>query len=205
MIVDDREVKRVINKGRKFFPDLVKARLEVGDVVEGSVVFERKEIEDFCSSVISGRVFSQAQNMRLNYENCYIIIIGDFEKVRNNRYINFTIDQFIGAMASLTTKYGCSCLRVDNQTQYWKLIKAILSKTGEKPTQREKRVKKVKGNSAVACLCGVPNLGEKKARALLRRFKTIENVCKASEEDLCTVNGIGIKRARNIRKVLCGE
>ena len=54
----------------------------------------------------------------------------------------------------------------------------------------------------VECL---PNVGPKIALALLRKFKTIENMAKASERELMEVEKIGKKKAKFIKKALSEE
>ena len=49
--------------------------LEIGDYVVNDVIVERKTVSDFISSMISGRLTSQLENMR-QYENRLLIIEG---------------------------------------------------------------------------------------------------------------------------------
>lgn len=47
---------------------------------------------------------------------------------------------------------------------------------------------------------GIDGIGEKKRKALLKEFGSIENIKRATEEDLAKVDGIGIKRAKKIKE-----
>lgn len=46
----------------------------------------------------------------------------------------------------------------------------------------------------------IEGIGEKKRKALLKEFGSVENIKRASEEDLAKVDGIGIKRAKKIKE-----
>ena len=48
----------------------------------------------------------------------------------------------------------------------------------------------------------IEGIGEKKRKALFQKFGTLENIKRASEEELATVEGIGKKRARQIKEFL---
>jgi Fanconi anemia group M protein len=52
---------------------------------------------------------------------------------------------------------------------------------------------------------GLPGVGAKNARALLEHFCTIENLACAHEDELCEVEGIGKKRAREIKRLISAE
>ncbi len=47
---------------------------------------------------------------------------------------------------------------------------------------------------------GIDGIGEKKRKAILKEFGSIENIKRATEEDLAKVDGIGIKRAKKIKE-----
>ncbi|HIQ10110.1 MAG TPA: DEAD/DEAH box helicase, partial [Euryarchaeota archaeon] len=51
----------------------------------------------------------------------------------------------------------------------------------------------------------LPFVGPKLAKQLLKHFGTVERVFTASERELATVEGIGQKRAKEIRRVLTEE
>jgi ERCC4-type nuclease len=75
---DDREsgelIKSLEKVGIYCFPE----RLKVGDYVdeELSLCFEYKTINDFCLSIIDGRIESQIEKMKSTYKNNFVIISG---------------------------------------------------------------------------------------------------------------------------------
>jgi ERCC4-type nuclease len=51
----------------------------------------------------------------------------------------------------------------------------------------------------------LPMIGPKLAKTLLNHFGTIEKLAAASEDDLKAVSGLGEKRAKLIRALICYE
>jgi Fanconi anemia group M protein len=201
VLIDDREPKKVIHKGREFFPDLTVARLEVGDIVENNIAIERKTALDFAGSVNDHRIFEQAYNMNANYDHSFVIMTGSYEDIRRNRYCNgFSVNRFIGAMADLLMFYNTPVLRVETEPMLWRYCQSIFKKANGDAPIKIKKVKRGKGDVRIGVLCGVPNIGEKRARNLLKIY-TIHELCHATVDDLTTVNGIGKKRAKNIKEV----
>jgi len=92
------------SQGEKHFSEIEVKKLPVGDVIYKNICIERKEINDFISSITGkGRVFQQARNMVANFpsENCYVIIVGKQQAAVFNKKIRFSVDQFLAAQASL--------------------------------------------------------------------------------------------------------
>jgi Fanconi anemia group M protein len=54
-------------------------------------------------------------------------------------------------------------------------------------------------------ISALSNIGIVTARNLLRRFKTVEGILAASEDELMEVEHVGEKTAEHIRKVLSAE
>src|SRR3990167_7160517 len=74
--IDDREHELITEFIRQGLPFEVK-RLEVGDVVLGRAVVERKEAQDFISSIVDGRLVNQIKNMQENFEKVCLVIHGE--------------------------------------------------------------------------------------------------------------------------------
>jgi len=53
-------------------------------------------------------------------------------------------------------------------------------------------------------ICSLPNINEKRGKALLEEFGSVQGVLNASEDDLQHVYKIGEKTAKGIREVLEG-
>jgi len=83
VVVDKREEKSGVPKILlKLGVSLRYEFLEVGDyLLPGDILIERKEVGDFLSSLLDGRLFDQASNLVEVSENPTILIEGDFSKI----------------------------------------------------------------------------------------------------------------------------
>jgi Fanconi anemia group M protein len=177
-----------------------KRNLEVGDFVcSQRVVIERKTHSDFISSIIDGRVFDQAKNLKDNFENPVIIIEG-----YSTREINE--NAFKAAIATLVVDYRISLINTKNpldtaQTIYWIAKKEqeetkhkLAFKIGKKPEDAKKMKEFIAS--------GIPGISTVLSKRLLEHFGSVEKIFVAKEEDLRAVKGIGEKLAKKIRKIL---
>ena len=202
VVCDYRECE-VIEQLKRIGAKVNEQALTVGDfVVSDRVSIERKTHSDFIGSVINGRVFEQAKNLKENFAKPIIVIEGS-----SNRQINE--NALKAAIASLLIDFGVSMLATKNPQDtaraiYWIAKKEqgdggreIVIKVGKKP----KEVKRLQE----FIVCGIPGVSTITARKLLNHFGTVENLFVASEEELKKVKGIGKKLAEKIRKVLTAK
>jgi len=121
--VDDREPEEIFNEFDKLQFAYLKKRLEVGDVVFGDLVIERKEIKDYVSSLFDGRLKSQVERMK-DFKKKFIIVVGnliELDRVEN-------LNPILANMASIGVRSGVNILAVDDNLQYCKLVKYIIEK-----------------------------------------------------------------------------
>ncbi len=204
--IDDREPDKLCKKAEKIIPGIEKKRLKVGDIVcnERSIVIERKEVRDFAQSLQDRRIYRQVNNMKENYENCYVIIIGDFLSVLKNKYIHFNTKQLIGGMASIAVRYNIPVIRVDNNSQFLQLSKAIIEKSDGKKVDEEKIVLQTHRTKDVNLniLTCIPGIGPGHAKRILENYDSVGEICNTSVEDLMKIKGVGKQKAENIKKWL---
>ena len=204
VLVDDREPKNVIEKGFEFFSDLTVARLDVGDVVNGNIAIERKKANDFASSINNKRMINQIVNLKANFEIPILIITGSYNDVATNRHQDMSAARYRSEIDQIKLLYRIPVFEIpksENEEKFWKKCDWIFRKSKITPSSTVQRVAKYNGDERVAVLCGITGLGEKRAKAILKQFPKIKNICSASIEDLTTVKGIGKNRARRIKKV----
>ena len=212
ILIDDREPSKIIDKAKKTWKDVEVAHLPVGDIVclENNVAIERKEVSDFASSVrakkgmSTGRIFGQVANMVDNFSNNHVIIVGNFSKVSKSPHVRFTIDQFLGARASITARNKVPVHVVDNNSQFFKLCSALIRKSdGEvKDLSTVTRSLPTGGDVIASAISAVPSVGPKRALAITTHFgfEHIIDYCNLSEEELREVPGIGFVQASNIKR-----
>ena len=200
VVVCDFREKEVIEHLKKLGAVVNERGLEVGDFVcSDRVSVERKSHSDFISSIIDGRIFEQAKNLRENFEKPIVIIEG-----YSNRQINE--NALKGAIASLILDFGVSLLTTRNpfdtaKTIFWFAKReqsekkaSIGIKVGKKPKEMRRLQEFI--------VAGIPGVSLTIAKRLLERFGSVEKIFTADETELREVKGIGESLAKKIRKIL---
>jgi len=202
IFVDEKESRNAIADVLRETGAVVRVKtLPVGDfIISERAVIERKTRSDFESSIIDGRLFNQAENMIDNFDKCIVIIEGENFEERVNR------NALLGAISALILDYGIQVFFTRDLEGTAEMIFALAKREqlGKEAVVRLKGSKKVhtmgeQQRMIVECL---PGVGPKLAVALLRKFKTIEKIARASEQELREVEKIGKKKAKLIKKAL---
>ncbi|MEM5829731.1 MAG: ERCC4 domain-containing protein [Candidatus Aenigmatarchaeota archaeon] len=174
--------------------------LECGDFVcSKRVVIERKSYDDFISSIIDGRIFEQASELKKNFEKPIILMEGYSTRKINENSLK-------AAIASLVIDFGISLISTRNELDtakiiYWIAKKeqeekkfALAFKVGKKPEDKEKIKEFI--------VSSIPGISTVLSKRLLEKFGSVEKVFSAGEDELRSVKGIGEKLAKKIRKIL---
>lgn len=202
IFVDEKESRGAVVDMLKGLGAIVKVKtLPVGDfIISERAVIERKSMGDFENSIIDGRLFKQAENMIDNFEKCVVIIEGEGFEERVNR------NALLGAISALILDYGIQVFFTRDLEGTAEMVFALAKREqlGKKIDVRLKGNKKAyslaqQQQMIVECL---PMVGPKLAKALLKKFKTVENIVKASEQELREVEKIGKIKAKAIKKIL---
>lgn len=173
--------------------ELSLAQLVVGDyIINDCIIVERKTNTDFVQSIMSGRLFKQCAGLRKTGMLPLIIVEGNPYKTS---YI--TPESIKGALLSITLSWQIPVIRSSGKEDTTSLLimaahqqlnpPQFIRKTGIKP--------KIRQNKRHYFVRNLPGVGPKLAINLLNRFKTIENIVLAGEDELMEVEGIGKKKA----------
>jgi DNA excision repair protein ERCC-4 len=175
-------------------------RLKVGDyLVDGRLVVERKTLLDLVSSIEDGRLFRQAIALAGSQPSPLLILEGrssDLGGIRMRR------EAVQGALVTVSVILGIPVLRAtDGQETARLLIFAArqIRRTARGAVHRPGSRPRGKRKLQFQILQGLPGVGPGRAGLLLDRFRTVEAVFTAAEEDLLGVEGIGKTTARKIR------
>ncbi len=179
VIVDAGE-ERLANELRKYL-NVVQKRLVVGDVVcSDRLVVERKSSFDFISSIFDGRLFKQAEKMRLFYEKPVFIIEGsiwDGERDKSKA----------GAIGSLITQFNANIIFSEGIEETG-LIIYELSKIEKGLGKKISFVnKKIYEDPVMNVLTSLPGIGEKRAKLLREKFRTLKDLFSADKKELCLI------------------
>ncbi|MBI3588629.1 hypothetical protein HY995_01660 [Candidatus Micrarchaeota archaeon] len=198
--IDDREAGgSAIHSLKRLGVEVEVRRLPAADfIISGRVGVERKTAADFESSVIDGRLFSQARDLKENFSSPLICVVGkNFERLdqRARR----------GALISLAVDYNIPVFFLESEES----LAAFLHQLAWREQMRPERTEKLNFNKraftreeqSLRVIEALPGVGPKLARELLSHFGSVENVFTAGEGELCEVEGIGEEKAREIRKL----
>jgi DNA excision repair protein ERCC-4 len=157
--------------------------LKIADYLIGQIAIERKTISDLISSMINKRLIQQLQQMQ-KYKQSILLIEGDINEIYNeNNNISKAIRGFI---LSIITNYQTPIIFTKDYKDTAKYL-ITLAKQQLKPSipiSFHSRIPKTKKEQKQYILEAFPNIGPKKAEALLKEFKNLHNTFNASEEEL---------------------
>jgi ERCC4-type nuclease len=178
--------------------------LPIGDIlVNDSVCFEHKTPSDLITSVFDGRLFTQVDTMKNNYDHSFVLISGSLTEVLEIAEI---VDRYSSILAAICSCYvrGCPIIFCNTLVNLSEVVKVL----GEKLTDGKVRSRPIEKTRMVDLklqfVCSLPNVNEVKGKALLKEFGSVQGVMNASEEELQRVYKIGEKTAKGIRAVLEG-
>ena len=177
--------------------------LKTGDyLINGSITVERKTCRDFCISIIDGRLFRQVARLKKEAPRPVLVIEGgnllhtgidiDENAVRG-ALVSVSICWYMPVIFSRDPKGTADFIEMAGR-QDLVFEKELWLRPGSKPKRDRRR--------QLYILQGLPEVGPKKALALLDHFGSIEKVVSASKEDLVSVPFIGDKTATAIRTIV---
>jgi len=200
VVICDYRERETIELLKKIGANVNVRSLEVGDFVcSQRIVIERKTHSDFVSSIIDGRIFEQAIDLKNNFEKPIVLIEGYSTREINENALKAVI-------ASLVVDYGISLINTKNpldtaKTIYWiarkdqeEMKHELAFKVGKKPEDRKKLKEFI--------VSGIPGVSTVLSKRLLEHFGSVEKIFAASEDEMRSVKGIGEKLAKRIRKIL---
>ena len=204
IVTDSRELGAMVTRELAKLGALVKSEtLQVGDfILSDRVVVERKEVDDFASSIIDGRLFQQAAKLKDSYSKPLIIVEG--ETLTGSGRVR--PEAMMGAYASLIMDYGIPIVWTQKPSETAQLMFAISRREQlqEKRTPRVMAVIKPRSlqEQQEFIVSSLPNIDNTRAKKLLATFHSPQRVFQASKEELMAVSGIGEKISEEIRRVV---
>jgi len=204
IFVDSREsnlADLLHNKGAK----VNLGALKTGDfILSEDVGCERKEISDFVSSLLDGRLFDQAKRMKETFTKPFFILEGDFNLFFSVR--NVQPSALFGSLAALVIDWGIPILFTKNKNETAELLLTVAKREQiEKKksiSARGSHKPQTITDSQQFFIEGLPQIGPEAAKSLLKHFGSPKDIANASIDELMKVEGIGDKRAELIRKIL---
>ena len=209
VVADDREKgSDVINYLRELGAKVYIRRLEIGDyIVADNVAFERKSANDFLSSVIDGRLFEQAINLKKAFQRGIIIIEGNLDKALMRREL--TKRHVLGALGALALM-GVSTVFTNDEEETAYLIFTIAKKLQVKEKRKviisSSKMKKIKGKTLreeqLSLLASLPGISYELAERILEVFGCPRKFFIAHPYEWKRVKGLGEKKIKRLIELL---
>jgi Fanconi anemia group M protein len=163
---------------------------------------ERKEVDDFASSIIDGRLFQQAAKLKDAYVKPLFIVEG--ENLTGSGRVR--PEAMMGAYASILIDYGIPIIWTQKPSETALLMFAI-SRREQIQDKRPPRIMTVVKPRTLQeeqefIISSLPHIDNTRAKKLLTSFHTPQRIFQASREELMSVSGIGEKISEEIRRVL---
>ena len=207
VLVDTREraspvVRELTNQNIK----VKTQQLEIGDyILSKDLAIERKTQEDFVRSIIDHRLLNQVQELKRNYKKPLIILEGD-----NDIYslMNMHPNAIRGMLTTITLIYNVPILYTKNPRDTTELILTLIKQIKKDSSYFESLPKKKPldlPKQQEYFISGLPGIGGKTAKELLKEFKTIQNIINASEADLKKVPKLGEKKVTKLKDLFSKE
>ncbi len=201
IIMDHRE-DHVFSELFSFMGATVKkAQLPIGDFIcSARCIVERKSRQDFESSVIDGRLFSQLPQLVENYPRVIVIVEGESDAERLSR------ESLLGTYVSIITDFGASIFFTRDKEKTAELVYAVAKheQLAKKQPMRlfAKRKALTLSQSQRAIVETFPMIGPKLAKNILQHFGNLDNLIRASIQELKQVEGMGDKRAKLVYETI---
>jgi ERCC4-related helicase len=207
IIVDHREYRSTVTRFLSTKDILITPQqLDVGDyVLSTRIGVERKNVDDYLSSLLEGKLFHQMKQLRDSYSRPILIIEGEGLLTRRN--IGHTA--IFGSIVSIIVDYGISIITTKNPHETADFL-YVIAKREQLDHKKDVAIRGEKWSMSLPehqqfMIEGLPNISVVLAKRLLHHFGSIYAIVNATEEELCQIQGIGKATAAEIIRLLHAE
>lgn len=208
----DTDTWPIISAAKEFFENLgfkvIVAELEIGDFIYNNVVFERKLISDFVSSVQNKHLQNQAYRMK-DFPYRFVLLEGDkysyIYDEHNYGKRQFSENHFNGAIAELTAIYNLNippCF--ETHTELFDFMYRVIKRLdpNRKPIDINWLFTKKRDIYSEYVLTGTKGISKIKAQQILTHY-TVDEVRNGDAKKIAKdIKGVGEKTILNIQKDL---
>lgn len=139
--IDDREPEmEILTMLENWNVTFERKRLNCGDYRYKNLIIERKTMDDFCSSILDGRLLNQTKNMLELQEQgaeCFIIIIGPV----SSRVANIHENCVFGKVCSLVYKHNIRVIMCETEFQFLYCLRNLCDKHDKKEGDKDEMQK----------------------------------------------------------------
>lgn len=171
-------------------------QLPVADYLIENIAIERKTVSDLKSSIINKRIFDQLAELK-QYPKHLLLVEGILNE---DLYTSGIHENALrGFLLSVALEYQTPIIFTHNEKDTAKYLCVLAKK--EPSAQLSIRASKIllsKEEQIQFILEGFPNIGPSKAKRLLEKFHTLNNIFQADEEELKEILGIRTKEFKSL-------
>jgi len=172
--------------------------LKVGDYIINNTAIERKTISDFINSMINKHLFKQLEELKQFPQNL-LIVEGETERFE----LSGTNPNAIkGFLLTIALKYKIPLIFTKDSKETALYLKILANKKEKLLSFKVTKRNLTKNEQLQFILESFPNIGPKKSKILLKKFKTLENIFNSNEEELKDALG---KRATEFLEIIKRE
>ena len=214
VFLDSRETKSTVGKELDRMPGLTLnlETLDVADyVVSDRVAIERKELDDFIDSLISGDrdIFQQMAELTDSYDRPVLLIEGAASA--EGLYGRAQIDEeaIRSTLGSIMIDFDVSLFFTADEEETANTVR-MLARREQEENDREvnrhgQKSTDTMGETQEYVVSSIPDIGPVLAADLLSAFGSVRAVMNASVDDLIEVDGVGEKTAEQITEISSAE
>lgn len=163
--------------------------LSLGDYrLSHEVIIEKKTWSDFATSLVQGRLFTQANRLATHQNSLFLLEKDDqFQKTQ------FKKEAIQGSLVTLALIYRIPILKSSSPQESTRLLRYIeeqSKKDRDLPLKRWGNRPKRNYQQKCHFLQGLPGIGPKKVAAILQKYKTIQDFINSPEEEWGSIPGI---------------
>ncbi|OGJ12768.1 hypothetical protein A3K82_02400 [Candidatus Pacearchaeota archaeon RBG_19FT_COMBO_34_9] len=190
IIIDYREKNSLVASELIYLNLEIEFReLKVADYLVNNIAIERKTVSDFISSMISGRLKRQMEELH-QYENKFLIIEGiDEQEIYSDDKEGINANAIRGFLLSIVLKHKIPIIFSKNYEDTAKFIDVLARKKERESSLNVAKKSLNKKERLQFILEGFPGIGPKTAKKLLSEFKTLKNIINAPIEELQKIIG----------------
>lgn len=161
--------------------------LKVADYIVGNVAVERKTIKDFISSLLNKRLLRQLEELK-QYKRRLLIIEGiEEQELYNDEPEGINSNAIRGMLLHILLEANCPTIFSKNYEDTARFLFLIAKRMEKEKTEISLQAKKKSLNKEEQkqfILESFPGIGPITAKKLLGKFKNINSIINASEEEL---------------------
>lgn len=171
-------------------------QLPVADYLVKDTAVERKTVSDLKSSIINKRIISQLLELK-QYSSHLLLVEGILDEDLYSSGIHE--NAFRGFLLSVALEFQTPIIFTHNEKDTAKYLSVLAKKqTKSEPGIRASKILLTKEEQIQFILEGFPNVGPAKAKALIEKFHSLQNIFSATEQELEDILGKRAKEFKNL-------